>query len=257
MKMSASDKLHDPLRARLLPGAHEWPSRYGSGFIAEAAMVAAGFEYKVVRSAADCPPCFSPVVAAYLIYLNDGLADALQSEGLSKLERQKFAPFVLRLSGSADSAEVERQRLEYITTETVRRIVSSAIRAEKLFDWEARCRAVANFDEAIRLAAKVAETGPGEWSAHAAEGAAGVGEAWGEGPGADACADAVAWAAKALEVTGEYWAPERSAASRAGLIDEAVSIVEGALAIGKQAPEIDLAVALERIEQVKANKEHS
>ena len=253
--MSASDTSRDPPYSKLLPGRDEWPSTtYGGGFIAEAAMVAAGFEYKVVRSATDCPPGFSPVVAASLIHVDDGLADALQSEGLSQVERQKFARFVLRLSESADTAEVERQRLEYITTETVRRIVSSALRAEKLFDWEARCRAVANFDEAIRLATKVAETGGGECSARAAEGAAGVGEAWEEGPGADACADAVAWAAKALEEAGECGPPQ---ASRARLIDDAVSIVEGALAIGKQAPEIDLALALKRIEQITATKNRS
>ena len=95
-------------------GSHEWPGPGGGTCINEAAIVAAGFEYKSVRSASDCPPCFSPVISAYLIVLNDAL---------NHTQRQTLMRFVTRLSGSADTPAVEQQRLDYIVIETIRRIL--------------------------------------------------------------------------------------------------------------------------------------
>ena len=83
--------LTDLCNWNLKSGSHEWPGPNGGTCINEAAIVAAGFEYKSVSTASDCPPCFSPVVSAYLIQLNDHLND---------VDRQQLIRFVTRLSGS-------------------------------------------------------------------------------------------------------------------------------------------------------------
>ena len=94
------------LNWKLLSGSHKFPGPDGGTCINEAAIVAAGFEYKSVSSAADCPPCFSRVLSAYAITLNDRLPDDRRQELLM--------PFVTRLAGTADTPEVERERFHYI-----------------------------------------------------------------------------------------------------------------------------------------------
>lgn len=130
---------------KLLSGSHDFPGPDGGTCINEAAIIAAGFEYKKVASAADCPPCFSPVLSAYLLGINDMLPDA---------ERQKLMRFVLRLTGSADRPEVEQRRLELIVLRTVQRVVSSAMRAAGLDDHAAACGDVTTFDECGSVAAR-------------------------------------------------------------------------------------------------------
>ncbi|HXF89558.1 MAG TPA: hypothetical protein VNK48_14475 [Xanthobacteraceae bacterium] len=202
------DTLRSLLQWRLLPGSHKWPGPDGGTCINEAAIVAAGLDYRPVRGVDELPACFCPVIGAYLIKINDVLPDD---------ERQKLMRFVLRLSGSRDTPAVEQQRLEFIVVETVRRIVSSAMRAIGLPEWAAKCRAATTLQQALDTAAEAAE---------AAEAARAAAEA--------------AWAA---------WAAAEAAwAARATLVDDAIAIVDGALAIGKQAPAIDIAVASERLE---------
>ena len=48
---------------KLLKGSHKFPGPQGGTCINEAAIVAAGFEYKEIKSAHDCPPCFSRPIA--------------------------------------------------------------------------------------------------------------------------------------------------------------------------------------------------
>ena len=55
------------LNWKLLSGSHKFPGPDGGTCINEAAIVAAGFKYHAVSSAADCPPCFSRVLSAYAI----------------------------------------------------------------------------------------------------------------------------------------------------------------------------------------------
>ena len=133
---------------KLMRGSHKWPGPQGGTCINEAAIVASGLAYRSVSSASDCPSCFCPVISSYLIQINDGMDDK---------NRQKLQRFVLRLSGSADSQEVEQMRLEYIVTETVKRIVSVAMDAAKLPEWAATCRAVTTFIEAREVAAAAAD----------------------------------------------------------------------------------------------------
>lgn len=103
------------LNWQLLAGSHEFPGPSGGTCINEAALVAAGFPYKSVQSAHDMPACFSRVISAFAIGLNDGFSNA---------ERQRLIPFVTRLAGSADSREVEQKRAEYLVKSLVNNVIS-------------------------------------------------------------------------------------------------------------------------------------
>ena len=91
---------------KLLSGSHQFPGPAGGTCINEAAIVAAGFAYRAVKSAKDCPPCFSRPIAQYAIVLNDTMPDALR--------QQLLMPFVMRPAGSADHVEIEAERAELI-----------------------------------------------------------------------------------------------------------------------------------------------
>jgi hypothetical protein len=101
---------------KLLRGSHDFPGPDGGTCINEAAIIAAGFEYRKVGIAQDCPPCFSRPIASYAISLNDKIPDALRQNLLM--------PFVTRLAGTADTAEIEQQRAEFILIGLVGVIIS-------------------------------------------------------------------------------------------------------------------------------------
>ena len=94
------------LNWKLKQGSHAFPGQDGGTCINEAAIVAAGFPYRPVRSVQDMPDCFSRPICALAMQLNDEATD----EG-----RQHLLPFVTRLA-CADTAEVEREREVHITT---------------------------------------------------------------------------------------------------------------------------------------------
>ena len=124
----------------LAKGSHEQPNENGDICINEAAIIAAGFEYKAVGSWKDCPPCFSKVIAQYAINLNDRMPDDLRNELLK--------PFVIQLSGTADTKEVELARVNYLVMETVRRI--NAYACHKWMgreDFAKRCEAITKTSE--------------------------------------------------------------------------------------------------------------
>jgi hypothetical protein len=108
----------------------------------EAAIVAAGFKYRPVHTADDCPKSFSRVIAKYAICLNEAMSDNLRQELL--------LPFVTRLAGSADTKRVEAQRREYITIQTVNRILPIGCRGSLLSRREVtqQCEAARTLDEA-------------------------------------------------------------------------------------------------------------
>jgi hypothetical protein len=64
----------------------------------------------------DDPPCSCPVIRAYSMGLNDRMLDA---------ERQLLKPFILRVVGNRDPA-AEAARCMYIVAETARRVVPLA-----------------------------------------------------------------------------------------------------------------------------------
>ena len=101
--MSGFDHL---LNWKLKRGSHRFPDKGGGTCINEAALVAAGFEYKQIRSAEEMPECFSRPICRFAMWLNDMASDE---------ERQCLLPFVIRLA-CADSLTVECIREHYIAT---------------------------------------------------------------------------------------------------------------------------------------------
>jgi hypothetical protein len=102
------DTFDHVLNWKLKAGSHLFPSPDGGTCINEAALVAAGFEYKAIRSAADMPECFSRPICHLAMVLNDQVGDN---------SRQRLLPYVMRLA-CADTAEIEQERAEYIQRHT-------------------------------------------------------------------------------------------------------------------------------------------
>jgi hypothetical protein len=90
-------------RFNLSAGSHKQPNDNGDVCLMEAAIIAAGFEHRAVRSPYACPECFSRVIAQYAIALNDRMPD--------KLRNQLLIPFIPRVAGTADTDAKERQRI--------------------------------------------------------------------------------------------------------------------------------------------------
>jgi hypothetical protein len=119
------------LNWKLLEGSHKFPGPDGGTCINEAAVVAAGFEYRSILTAKDCPPCFSRPLAGYALLINDLLPDDLRQELL--------APFVVRLAGTADSSGVEQERMEIIALRFVKEILPKGLRYAGLRELAAEC----------------------------------------------------------------------------------------------------------------------
>jgi len=102
--MAAMDGFDHILNWTLKVGSHPFPGKDGGTCINEAALVAAGFEYRPIRRATDMPACFSRPICRFAMWLNDMASDA---------ERQRLLPFVTRLA-CADSLRVECIRELYI-----------------------------------------------------------------------------------------------------------------------------------------------
>ena len=102
---------------RLARGSHKQPNKGGNICVNEAAVIAAGFEYRAVRDVSCLPDCFSRPVSDYAIYLNDVM--------LHKVRNKFLMPFVIRLPGTSDSPWIEAKRAEFIVIETARRIVAA------------------------------------------------------------------------------------------------------------------------------------
>ena len=86
------------LNWKLKEGSHRFPGKDGGTCINEAALVAAGFEYRPIRRVEDMPECFSRPICRLAMQLNDSATEA---------ERQRLLPFVTRLA-CADTPEIER-----------------------------------------------------------------------------------------------------------------------------------------------------
>jgi len=96
----------------LKAGSHPFPGKEGGTCINEAALVAAGFAYKPVRTVDDMPDCFSRPICRLAMLLNDEPNDE---------DRQRLLPFVTRLA-CADTPEVEHARADYIAFRMTRRM---------------------------------------------------------------------------------------------------------------------------------------
>jgi hypothetical protein len=94
------------LNWKLLGGSHLFPGKDGGTCINEAAVVAAGFEYRPIRNVRDMPSCFSRPICQLAMSLNDEAGGR---------DRQRLLPFVTRLA-CADTEEIEQQRQTYISS---------------------------------------------------------------------------------------------------------------------------------------------
>ena len=186
------------LNWKLLSGSHKFPGPDGGTCINEAVIVAAGFKYHAVSSAADCPPCFSRVLSAYAIALNDRLPDDRRQELLM--------PFVTRLAGTADTPEIERQRFDFIMLGLIRTVLPISLRGWN-DDLAAECERVQNYDEAIAAVNKLDH---------------------------------------ALAVVLDHAVDHARALDRA-----AVSLLDGAIQIGKQADPIDAGIVVGRLAKIR------
>ncbi len=96
------------LNWELKAGSHRFPGPDGGTCINEAALIAAGFEYRRVRSPSDMPECFSRPICRLAMRLNDSADDE---------QRQRLLPYVTRLA-CADTKGVELAREAYINWHT-------------------------------------------------------------------------------------------------------------------------------------------
>ncbi len=99
--MDGFDRL---LNWTLKRGSHLFPGPGGGTCINEAALVAAGFEYRSICAAYEMPECFSHPICHLTMFLNDNSTDE---------ERQLLLPYVTRLA-CADTPEIENERAAYI-----------------------------------------------------------------------------------------------------------------------------------------------
>jgi hypothetical protein len=125
---------------RLARGSHKQPNKDGNICVNEAAVIAAGFQYREIKDASCLPDCFSRPVSEYALYLNDFMLHRTRNEFLM--------PFVTRLPGTSDVPWIEEERARFIVVETVRRVVAAEYdevwRQPKL---AAQCRAVRFFEQ--------------------------------------------------------------------------------------------------------------
>ena len=223
---------------KLLQGSHDFPGPDGGTCINEAAIIAAGFEYKKVLSHNDCPPCFSSVLSQYAIGVNDLLPDN---------ERQQLMKFVLRLSGSADTTEVEQKRAKYIAEMTIRKILPLALRHVGLNKEADRCEAEGTKESALAATDSIAAL----YAASAASAAL-------DTLAADA-ADAASYAANAASAALDARATDVAIRTKDILNPSDISkmykylieILEGAFAIGNQSTLADVCKVNERLETAK------
>jgi hypothetical protein len=105
--MATMDGFDHILNWKLKEGSHLFPGKDGGTCINEAAIVAAGFEYRPVRKVEEMPECFSRPICKLAMDLNDNATDA---------ERQQLLPFVTRLA-CADTLAIEAKRAAFIKAE--------------------------------------------------------------------------------------------------------------------------------------------
>ena len=107
-RTAAMDGFDHILNWKLKEGSHPFPGKDGGTCINEAAIVAAGLEYRPVYSVEAMPDCFSRPICKLAMQLNDYANDS---------ERQRLLPFVTRLA-CADTPAVETEPAAFLTQRT-------------------------------------------------------------------------------------------------------------------------------------------
>jgi hypothetical protein len=228
----------------LRPGAHDRPAPNGGTCVNEAAIIAAGLEYRAIESAEDCPPCFSRCLSEIAIYLNDSRPDDLRQELL--------LPFVPRLAGTADSVEVESRRAEYVAMKVTGHILAAVCEDFGRPDLAAVCRAAAALQGCDDAAGKVFDAFRGRgFAGRAAQEAQQT--AFSAAPNRRAAADVAIYATwvlhAALASRRRAYGSARAAIRRKFLV-LATDILDGAIRLGRNA-EPDMACVIDRLESAK------
>jgi hypothetical protein len=133
--------------------------------VLEASIVAAGFEYREVLSADDCPPGFSTIFASDAMLLNEIMPP--------RLRQKLLTPFITKLAGTAADETWEFIRAEYIVEETCRRIMSLYFdQVLKRPDLAQACAETETLEEVRKVCWLATEKVEGNWpgtaSSHAA-----------------------------------------------------------------------------------------
>lgn len=226
------------LNWRLLAGSHPFPGPDGGTCINEAAIVAAGLPYKAIRSSADCPPCFSRPIAAYALGLNDAMPDDA---------RPQLIAFVLRLSGSADRPDVEAARTRRLALDSIRQILAPLCARAGMAEHAEACAGAPDLSLALAAARSA------EWQGGALAQEAARMRRWRDGALQSAVARTATAAQRAAEdPRGAAEVAEGAAPFVPDTWARACTILDAALAIGRQAPEIDLVGARARLDAARA-----
>ena len=224
---------------KLLEGSHEFPGPDGGTCINEAAVLTAGLEYRPILSENDFPPCFSKPIGAYLMCLNDEMEDD---------DRAMLMPFVVRLSGSAGSADVEKRRGAHLALETLRRITSRLFETIGRGDVATRLRKAQNLDEALGLLSAHRQAIVGADGSRGAlrEAALVSSEALGDDPEEDG-----AYATDIANRAGGVASQVQATIGGVEVWEAAVEIAAEAFAIGAAEKPIDAKLAARRLSDAK------
>lgn len=225
------------LNWKLLSGSHEFPGSDGGTCINEAAIVAAGFEYKKVNCCKDCPPCFSQVIASYAICLNDKMPDNIRNELLM--------PFVIKLSGTADTKEIETARVNYIIIQTARQILAPLFKSlnfNSIAEDLSNCNTILEVFKSTRDAARAARAEAGRAANYAAD-------------AAENAADAASYAAQAASYAACSAAAASSATNAANkqIWLKAVKILDEAIKLGNHPEEPDIQLVKMRLDKIRVS----
>ncbi|MFL6797979.1 MAG: hypothetical protein ACJ8F3_11250 [Xanthobacteraceae bacterium] len=126
------DEFERALNWKLLRGCHEFPGPDGGTCVNEVAVVAAGYPYRPVYSVHDMPVTFSRPLSMFALCLNDTLERELRQELLK--------PLVTRFAATANTAEVELERVELMLQRTIVDIIVPALERAGFSDLARRAR---------------------------------------------------------------------------------------------------------------------
>jgi hypothetical protein len=231
---------------KLLRGSHVFPGPDGGTCINEAAILAAGYPYCPVRSVEDCPPSFSRTAATYAMFLND-LIDR------DELRGKVLMPFVTRLEGSAATPEIERERAELMVLRTASAILAPALLRQGFFEASEKLRRVGSLQALIGLGQGLLDArrrlSPPSWMRQALVDLADAACACMRGDFMGAAKDAAIVAANIAQ--GVRCASRGGRRDMARVYDQAGTILDAALKLGKAETVIEPAEAAKRLEAAK------
>jgi hypothetical protein len=234
------------LNWKILRGSHEFPGPDGGTCVNEAAIVAAGYPYTPVRRIDDCPASFSRPLALYAMCLNEIVLN-------DDLRQELLIPFVTRLAGSADTLEIDMERVALILRRTVAEILPEALEWAGRSREARRCRAVATVQEAITV---VKELSGQDWHSRGIHltGLINSISMATEDYLAFRAVDAAQYAGTAIadvaEVIGSIGG-RGSAQAAENVYRHGAVILDAALKIGNQAQSVAIDVVAKRMETVK------